>query len=329
MKLVTFEFVCPMGRIRRLGAISGRYIVDLNFAFTLLLAEQEETRAYELAEAEIPPNMLEFLKTGINGRMVAQQTLDGLQESGYLKPSTRGPNEERIVWKQSEVRLVTPLPNPNSLRDFLAFEKHTRTGYDRRGQEFPKLWFELPVYYKGNHRTLIGPDANVYWPSFTEKFDYELELCCIIGKTGMNISVEEAHEYIAGYAIMNDFSARDIQMQEMSLRLGPSKGKDFATAVGPWIVTPDEIKDIRNLTMTARINGEEWSRGNSGESHWTFEQMIAHVSMDEMLYPGDILGSGTVGTGCGYELDRWVQPEDVIELEITGLGILRNRVVRK
>lgn len=329
MKLVTFEFVCPLGRIRRLGALAGDQIVDLNFAYTLLLSDQDEPRAYEIAAAELPPDMLSFLQTGINGRIAAAQVLEDLADFGYLKPGLRGPKEEQIIWSSDSVRLVAPLPDPPSLRDFLAFEQHTRTGYDRRGQEFPRLWYELPVYYKGNPKTIIGPESLVTWPSYTEKFDYELELACIIGKAGMNIPVEEAHEYIAGYTILNDFSARDIQMKEMSLRLGPAKGKDFATAIGPWLVTPDELDSVRNLTMIARINGEEWSRGNSGDSHWTFEQMIAHVSQDEMLYPGDILGSGTVGTGCGYELDRWVQPGDVMELEIAGLGILRNKVVRK
>lgn len=329
MKLVTFEFLCPMGRISRLGVLSGTYVIDLNFAYTLLLAEDGETRPYEVAAAQLPANMLDFLKTGDNGMEIARTVLDIFSTRSYRKLTIRGPREEKIVWKTREVRLKAPLPEPVSFRDFLAFEQHVRTGYSRRNQEFPSLWYELPVYYKGNPKTFIGPDTVVHWPSFTEKFDYELELACVIGKAGKNIPVEEAHEYIAGYCILNDFSARDIQMQEMSLRLGPSKGKDFSTAIGPWLVTPDEVRNSRDLTMIARVNGEEWSRGHSGSSHWTFEQMISHVSKDEMLVPGELIGSGTVGTGCGYELDRWVKPDDVIELEITGLGVLRNRIVRK
>lgn len=328
MKLVTFEFVCEMGRIRRLGAVSGNYVVDLNFAYTSLLFEDENPRANEIANAELPGDMLEFLKCGHDSMELAREVLSTMKSEGKLKTTFRGPNEEKITYKLSDVNLRSPLTNPTSLRDFFAFEAHVRKGYERRNQEFPQLWYELPVYYKGNHQSVIGPNQIVRWPSFTEKFDYELELACIIGKAGKNIPVERADEYIAGYCIMNDFSARDIQMKEVQLRLGPAKGKDFATGLGPWLVTPDEVGDIRNLTMTAKVNGEEWSRGNSGDSHWTFEQMIAYVSQDEMLYPGDVLGSGTVGGGCGYELDRWVKPNDIIELEITKLGILKNKVVR-
>ncbi|HEY9745926.1 MAG TPA: fumarylacetoacetate hydrolase family protein, partial [Oculatellaceae cyanobacterium] len=189
--------------------------------------------------------------------------------------------------------------------------------------------YKAPVYYKGNPHNVIGPDETVIWPSYSRLMDYELELACIIGKPGRNIPVEKAHEYIAGYAIMNDLSARDAQKHEMLCRLGPAKGKDFATVVGPWLVTADEVKEPRNLRMTAKVNGELWSEGNSGTSHWTFEQMIAHASKEETLYPGEILGSGTVGFGCGLELGRWLQSGDTVELEIDGLGILKTQVRRE
>ena len=135
-------------------------------------------------------------------------------------------------------------------------------------------------------------------------------------------------DYIAGFTIMNDFSARDIQRKEMKVRLGPAKGKDFATAIGPVLVTPDEIGDPYNLRMAAKVNGELWSEGNSGTIYHSFEKMIAFASQDEMLYPGDLIGSGTVGTGCGLEIDRWIQPGDVVELEIEKIGVLRNKVVK-
>ena len=186
----------------------------------------------------------------------------------------------------------------------------------------------MPVYYKGNHQSIIGPDEDVLWPSFTEKFDYELEVAIIIGKKGRNIPEAKARDYIAGYTIMNDFSARDIQRKEMRVRLGPAKGKDFATAIGPVLVTLDEIGDPYNLKMTARINGELWSDGNSGSIYHSFEKMIAFASLEETLYPGDLIGSGTVGTGCGLELDRWVRPGDMIELEIEKIGVLRSRVMK-
>ena len=193
----------------------------------------------------------------------------------------------------------------------------------------PKVWYEFPVYYKGNPFSVVGQDAEVHWPAYTEKLDYELEFGIFIGKAGRNITPEVAPNHIAGYALYNDFSARDIQMQEMKCRLGPAKGKDFDTgnAIGPYLVTPDEIPEPYNLTMSARVNGEEWSRGNSGSMHFTFEEIIAYISRDETLYPGEFIGSGTVGSGCGLESERWLKQGDVVELQVEGLGVLRNVIV--
>jgi 2-keto-4-pentenoate hydratase/2-oxohepta-3-ene-1,7-dioic acid hydratase in catechol pathway len=225
------------------------------------------------------------------------------------------------------VKLLAPLPNPASLRDFYAFEAHVKKGFEKRGEPMPAEWYQIPVYYKSGHHNIIGTDTDVHWPSFTQKFDYELELAAVIGKQGRNIPAERAAEYIAGFTVMNDFSARDIQRQAMKVRLGPAKGKEWCTALGPYLVTPDEIGDPYNLRMTARINNELWSDGNSGTIYWKFEQMIEFLSKDDTVYPGDVIGSGTVGTGCGLELDRWVQRGDVMELEIEKIGVLRNRVV--
>lgn len=230
-------------------------------------------------------------------------------------------------WPLGDVRWLAPIES-GSLKDFIAFEQHISTVRKSRGAEVPPAWYEMPVYYKGNHRSLMGHEQQLTWPRYSEQMDYELELACIIGKEGIDISEEDASSYIGGYSIMNDWSARDIQFQEMAVGLGPSKGKDFATSVGPWLVTPDEFNPL-DARMTARINGELWSDGNIGQIHWSFPQMIVHTSMDETVYPGDILGSGTVGGGCGVELDRWLQPGDVVELEVEGIGVLRNRVVRR
>ena len=230
-------------------------------------------------------------------------------------------------WDLTEV-IYLPCIEAGSLRDFIAFEQHIKTVRGQRGVEVPPAWYEMPVYYKGNYRTLMGHEQPLNWPRYTEKLDYELELACIVGKQGIDIPVEEAEGYIGGYAVLNDWSARDIQMREGSVGLGPSKGKDFGTAIGPWMVTPDEFNP-KNARMTARINGELWSDNNIGKIHWSFPQMIAHVSMEETIYPGDILGSGTAGGGCGLELDRWLKPGDVVELEVEGLGVLRNKVVRR
>jgi len=317
LKLVSFELATPLGPRVRIGATVGDRLLDLAIAYAERHADMTPEAAERLATAHFPADMVAFLETGPTGMALARDLIAWAEHEG-----------RRSWFDTTAVRLLSPLPRANMLRDFLAFEAHTRRGYERRGQEFPKLWYELPVYYKGNSRSLIGPDSDVTWPDFTDKFDYELELACVIGKVGRNIPESEAADYISGYCILNDFSARDVQMQEVQLRLGPAKGKDFATGLGPWLVTPDEIPDLRNLRMVARINGEVWSDGNSGTSHWTFPQMIAYVSREETIYPGDVFGSGTVGGGCGYELDRWVQPGDAIELEIERLGTLRHRVVR-
>jgi len=235
-----------------------------------------------------------------------------------------------------EVRLVAPLPQPPSLRDFYAFEQHVATANRNRGRHVPPAWYELPVFYFGNHSAIYGPSADVPMPR-TAELDYELEIACVIGRAGRDIAEEDAEEYIAGFTIMNDWSARDIQREEMSVGLGPAKGKDFATSIGPWLVTPDELElfalaDGRyNLPMVARVNGVERSRGNFRDIYYTFAQMIARASRDASLYPGDILGSGTVGSGCLLELTGgqgpWLAEGDQVELEITGLGVLRNQIV--
>ena len=229
-------------------------------------------------------------------------------------------------WSVDSLRFLAPI-EAASLKDFLAFEVHLSNARKRNNLEIPPAWYELPVYYKGNHRTLGGHDEFVYWPRFSEQMDYELELACIVGKEGSDVPVEHADQYIGGYCIMNDWSARDIQAKEMSVGLGPAKGKDFCTTLGPWLVTPDEF-DPATARMVARVDGEVWSDGQYSTVNWNFPQMIAHVSMGERVYPGDVLGSGTVGFGCGLEHGRWLRPGHLVELEITGLGVLRNRLVR-
>jgi len=239
----------------------------------------------------------------------------------------RGSNDETLLYAPGEVRLLAALPNPASVRDFYAFEAHVKRGFEKRGEPMPAEWYQIPVYYRSGHHNIIGTGQDVIWPSFSEKFDYELELAAVIGRQGSNIPASQAADYIAGFTVMNDFSARDIQRQEMKVRLGPAKGKEWSTALGPNLVTPNEIGDPYNLRMTARINGELWSEGNSASMYWKFEQMIEFLAKDDTIYPGDVIGSGTVGTGCGLELDRWVKRGDLMELEIEKIGVLRNRVV--
>lgn len=320
MRLCTFEVRTHVGRHRRVGLMRDGKIIDVNFA---VAGGYYPPEPQQWADAVAPADMLTFLRTGAKAM---QQAADLIGPFG-LSAFGRGPNDETIVYDPSEVRLLAPVPNPPTVRDFYAFEAHVKTGFAKRGEPMPPEWYEIPVYYKSGVNGIIGTDQDAPWPSFTEKFDYELELAAVIGRRGTNIAAAEAGQYIAGYTIMNDFSARDIQKKEMRVRLGPAKGKDWCTALGPWLVTPDEVGDPYKLEMIARVNGEEWSRGNSSSIHWSFEQMIEFVSQDDVILPGDIIGSGTVGTGCGLELDRWVKRGDVIELEIEKLGVLRNRIV--
>jgi 2-keto-4-pentenoate hydratase/2-oxohepta-3-ene-1,7-dioic acid hydratase in catechol pathway len=223
-------------------------------------------------------------------------------------------------------KLLVPLL-PTSLRDFLAFEDHVKHGARRRKTSVPRVWYELPIYYKGNHRTVIGPAATVEWPSFTKKLDYECEVAAVVGKHGRDLTVQQAQRAIFGYTLMNDWSARDIQAREMQGWLGPAKGKDFATSLGPCIVTADEL-DPSQVRLEARVDGEVWSKGSLDGMRWSFAEMIAHVSQGEDVWPGDVYGSGTFGGGCGLDLGRFLEPGQVVELEGTGIGVLRNRVGR-
>jgi len=325
MKFVTFEIYTTLGPVPRIGAMHQDKIIDLNMGYTRYLADKHGNgRPYELAAAVLPPKMISFFRSGQAGKEAAETTVDYVAKK-QLKTPILGPKGEKIVYEMAEVKLKAPVPRPHSLRDYLAFEGHA----SRSGQKkLDKAWYEMPVSYRGNPDTVIGPDEIIPWPSYTDLLDYELEYGVYIGKEGKNIPREKAEEYIAGYTILNDVSARDIQMLEMVVGLGPVKGKDFCSAMGPCLVTPDEVNP-KNMHMTARINGEVWSENNSGTSYWTWPQIIEFASMEETLYPGDFLGSGTVEKGCGGELNRWIQPGDIIELDVEGIGILRNRVGEK
>lgn len=326
MKLVSFEVSTPVGTIQRLGAIHQNNIIDLNIGYACYLADKRgRHRAYELASAVLPPEMVAFFHSGHEGIEAAETTIDYVVKQRSKTPII-GPNDKKIIYEMTEVKLKAPVPRPNSIRDYLAFEGHASFSGKR---QLDKGWYEIPVCYKGNPDTVIGTEETIPWPSYTDLLDYELEYGIYIGKEGKNIPREKAEEYIAGYTILNDISARDIQLQEMLAGgLGPVKGKDFCSVMGPCLVTPDEVNP-KDLRMIARINGEVWSDNNSGTAYWTWPQIIEFASMEETLYPGDFLGSGTVEGGCGTELNRWIQPGDVIELEVEGIGILRNRVGEK
>lgn len=249
-------------------------------------------------------------------------------------------------------QLCAPLPSPPQVRDFMCFEKHViqafgaafrmramrATSADEKAAllaqaaayQPPPVWYERPLYYKANRFSISGPGDAISWPAYSRLMDYECELACIIGIGGADIPRERALTHVFGYTIFNDFSARDAQGAEMAGGLGPAKGKDFdgANAFGPCIVTADEIPDPYALPMIVRVNGEERSRGSSRDMHWKFEDAIAYVSQGETLHPGEILGSGTVGDGCGLEHLQFLEDGDLVELEIPPIGVLANRVVR-
>ena len=222
-----------------------------------------------------------------------------------------------------DAQWLAPL-QPASLRDFLAFEDHVRNGARRRGVKVPEYWYEAPVYYKGNHRSIIGPDDVCPWPPYTQRLDFELELAMVVGRSGRDVARDAAGRHIFGFTILNDFSARDVQAKEMSAWLGPAKAKDFANALGPCIVTSDEVGTQPDLEMICRVNGEEWGRARSSEARWSWNEMIAHVSSGEVIEPCDVYGSGTPGGCCGLDLGRELQPGDVVELEVEGIGVLTN-----
>jgi fumarylacetoacetate (FAA) hydrolase len=239
--------------------------------------------------------------------------------------------------KLSEVRIQPPISRPPTIRDFYAFEDHVKAARAKRGLQIPEEWYEFPAFYYSNPTMLYGQGDEVPYPSYTKALDYELEVACIIGKGGTNIREEQAETHIAGYTIMNDWSARDIQQPEMKIGLGPAKAKDFATSLGPWLVTPDELQDKGSgpgkfdLRMRATVNGKQLSDGNMKSMHWTFSQMLARASQSVELRVGEVFGSGTVGTGSilelGQEVHPWLKPGDRVELEIERLGVLRNRII--
>ncbi len=230
---------------------------------------------------------------------------------------------------QPKPRLLAPL-RPRSLRDFLAFEGHLQGAYRGLGREIPAEWYELPAYYKGMPDTVIGPDVEVPWPAYTDQLDHELELAAVIGQRVRDVCTEEAGGCIFGYTIWNDLSARDVQRRETPIGLGPGKAKDWdgSNVLGPCLVTADEF-DASAARMTVRVNDELWGQSSTAEMHHSFADMIAYASQHQTLYAGEVIGSGTAAGGSGLELDRWLQEGDVVELEVEGIGILRNTIGRK
>lgn len=305
MRFVTFEK--RDGTVRSGVMLESDLVVDMS----------------EATDGSLPEKLIDFLVKSEHNMISAEQLLQ-------LTDGDKG------VYPIHEVRLIAPLPAPRSFRDFYAFEQHVKSARETRGLEMIPEWYQIPVFYFSNHLAIKGPEDNISKPIECNWLDFELEVACIIGKEGRNIKADEAEDYIFGYCILNDWSARDLQRQEMKVGLGPAKGKDFATSVGPWIITKDELEGLRSgkgfdITMKAKVNGVLLSEGNMKDIYYSFGEMIERASAGVTLYPGEMLGSGTVGTGCilelGTEVHRWLQPGDVIEFEIDKLGVLKNSIV--
>lgn len=322
MKLVSFQIETPLGDRVRVGAVdTGGQYVDLEYALRgqLIADGLTDAAAERIASALIPSSMVAFIEGGDRSLDAARGALAWAEAQQDFSGR----------WAPERVKLLPPVPSPPMLRDFMAFETHLTNIFPKLGREIPPAWYEFPVYYKGNPTDLGADGEDIHVPSYEEKLDFEFELGIVIGKGGIDIPKDEALDHIYGLTIYNDFSARVFQSREMTVGLGPAKGKDFQRGhvFGPWLVTMDEIPDIYALRMQARVNGETWCDDTSGSIHWKFEDQIAHASKDERLNPGEILGSGTVGWGSAAERGTALNSGDVVELEVTGLGILHNRVV--
>ena len=306
MKLISYK---QNGNIK-FGALKDGKIYDLN-----------------AIDSQIADNMLEFLQGGKEQLQLAKAAVE---------------NESPTI-STEDAKLISPVPNPPSVRDAYAFRQHVATARQNRGLEMIPEFDEIPIFYFTNHHAIFGEGDFPVRQRHTEKLDFELECAAVIGKSGRNISIEKADDYTAGFMIMNDLSARVLQMQEMKLNLGPAKGKDFGSSFGPWLVTKDELEPYRrsspdgdryDLRMKAFVNNIQVSEDTLANMTWTFAQIIERVSYGVDIFPGDVIGSGTCGTGCFLELNgskitdnQWLNPGDTVSLEIEELGTLINKII--
>jgi 2-keto-4-pentenoate hydratase/2-oxohepta-3-ene-1,7-dioic acid hydratase in catechol pathway len=331
MKILTYKRPTVFGTQKRLGILyNDKTIVDVNFTWQAIFERFGYYAPDKRADLLAPNSLAAFLKlyqeASISKLQETLQCWGDLASRGILKTKNQADIAFHLL-DANDLTLDTPLDEIAMYRDFYAHEKHVKKGFEKRKETVPEAWYEIPAYYKGGNTGFIGDGDIIPWPYYSKQLDYELELGVVIGRDGKNVKAKDVKKHIFGFTILNDISARDIQRKEMSIRLGPAKGKDWCSVMGPVIVTFDEFNyEEPNLLMTAAVNGTEWSRGYSGDSHYTWGQMIEHMSMEEWIRATDFIGSGTVGTGCGLELDRWIQPGDLLELSIDKIGTLKNIV---
>ncbi len=293
MRLVTFR----IEQAFRLGALVRGGVLDLGDAGKRL-------------GVLIPSSMQSLIDAGQHAWDIARSLIEKCPEESVF----------------ADPQLATPLPRPVRLRDANLFLEHLEKSFEKVGWQLSSEFKRQAIYYNADHLHIFGPGEDVPFPRQSTWIDYELEWACVIGLTGKNIQRQAASEHIFGYCVFNDWSERDAQRAFMTTNIGPSGGKDFANSLGPCIVTPDELSEPYNLDMTAHVNGELWSRGTTGSMHWHFEDAISQFSIDRELVAGEVIGSGTVLEGCGFELDRRLKYGDVVRLEVQSLGILENRV---
>jgi 2-keto-4-pentenoate hydratase/2-oxohepta-3-ene-1,7-dioic acid hydratase in catechol pathway len=315
----------PAGAPWRLAAAlnaDGASWMDLEASSRSLMA-RDPARAHNSALFRQPI-------TTLDAHLAAGLRIDALAD--LLEADAEEPMDASVL------RFGPPILAPPTFRDFYAFEQHVGTMWKRRDMEIPEAWYRLPIFYFSNTSEIRGPDEPVWAPRGSSELDYELEVAALIDTPVQDLSAARGEEAIGGYLILNDWSARDLQREETTVRLGPAKGKDFASSIGPWLVTPDELTDARSgkgydLAMTASVNGAELSRGSWSSAHFSFGEMVERASADVRLRPGDLLGSGTVGTGCLLEirdetLGRYLEPGDTVSLAIERLGELTAPVVQ-
>ena len=294
------------------------------------LVVEDPRRAHNAALFRLPITTLDdHLARGLRVEALAEIV------EGYASAET----DDEAILPSTDLHFGPPILHPPSLRDFYAFERHVKTMWERRGGTVPEAWYRLPIFYFGNVSEIRGPGDPVWAPRDSEELDYELEVGALVDTPAVNLEPDRGDEAIGGYFILNDWSARDLQRDETTVRLGPAKGKDFATTIGPWLVTPDELADARAgeayaLQMSAYVNGIETSHGAWSSAQFSFGEMLARASADVHLRPGDLIGSGTVGTGCLLEvkdevLKRYLQPGDMVTLAVERLGTLATPIVER
>jgi fumarylacetoacetate (FAA) hydrolase len=330
MKLVTYV----QGKILRGGILAGDTILDMEHGFAVLDAEAGRSREPGSVRARHGEGVLGFIEHEDVARPAAEELVARHAKRHFTAP---------IAVPVAGSALASPLPRPPSMRDGYAFRQHVETARKNRGLEMIPEFDQFPVFYFTNHQAVIGPGDVHVQKLHMDRLDFELEAAIVVGKRARNVTAANADAIVFGYTIMNDLSARGLQMEEMKLSLGPAKGKDFATALGPVLVTRDELAakamatpkgEHHDMTMRAFVNGVQVSQGNLKDMTWTFAQILERASYGVTLYPGDVVGSGTCGTGCFLELNgskitnnQWLHPGDVVALEIDGLGRLENRIV--